>query len=181
MRINMPVSQQNFDFPGDNEVTVTTTMAARSWDDKGDNTSFIVNAQPETSQRRFSFKDISGLKLNGEQVGEDNACVDSFNLQFDNAVQTQRCINNGAFVGNVIPTIFGATGSITIAWSAASYALWIKQQTGGSIALSFTLESTGSCRQESRKPPPSSKPCGSRPRMVARSKRKPSTPICTTQ
>ncbi len=40
---------------------------------------------------------------------------------------------------------------------------------------------TGSCRQLSRKPPPSSKPCGSRARMVARSKRKPSTPISVTQ
>ena len=44
-------------------------------------------------------------------------------------------------------------------------------------AISFTLDSTGSCRQASRKPPPSSKPCGSRARIVARSKRKPSTCI----
>ena len=61
-------------------------------------------------------------------------------LTFDNNVQTQRCINNGAFVGNVIPTIFGATGSVTIAWSAASYSLWIKQQSGDTVALSFTIE-----------------------------------------
>ncbi|CKT11720.1 Uncharacterised protein [Mycobacterium tuberculosis] len=48
-------------------------------------------------------------------------------------------------------------------------------------AMSFTLESTGSCRQLFRKPPPSSKPCGSRARIVARSKRKPSTRISVTQ
>lgn len=134
------VATMNFDFPGDNEVTVTTTMAARAWDDKGDNTSFIINAQPETSQRRFSFKDISGLKINGVQVGEDNACVDSFNLQFDNEVQTQRCIGNGSpYPGNIIPTRFTPSGSITIAWSKMAYNLWRAQQNNDAISLEFTV------------------------------------------
>lgn len=134
------VATMNFDFPGDNEVTVTTTMAARAWDDKGDNTSFIINAQPETSQRRFSFKDISGLKINGVQVGEDNACVDSFNLQFDNAVQTQRCIGNGnPYPGNIIATTFTPSGSITISWSKMAYELWKKQQVNDAISLEFTI------------------------------------------
>ncbi|NQD74120.1 phage tail tube protein [Pseudomonas sp. CM27] len=134
------VATMNFDFPGDNEVTVTTTMAARSWDDKGDNTSFILNAQPETSQRRFSFKDISGLKINGVQVGEDNACVDSFNLQFDNSVQTQRCIGNGnPYPGNIIATTFTPSGAITISWSKMAYELWKAQKTNDAISLEFTI------------------------------------------
>ncbi|ETU81137.1 hypothetical protein Q094_05842 [Pseudomonas aeruginosa PS42] len=134
------VATMNFDFPGDNEVTVTTTMAARAWDDKGDNTSFIINAQPETSQRRFSFKDISGLKINGVQVGEDNACVDSFSLQFDNAVQTQRCIGNGnPYPGNIIATTFTPSGSITISWSKMAYELWKAQKTNDAISLEFTI------------------------------------------
>lgn len=134
------VATMNFDFPGDNEVTVTTTMAARAWDDKGDNTSFIVNAQPETSQRRFSFKDISGLKINGVQVGEDNACVDSFNLQFDNAVQTQRCIGNGnPYPGNIIATTFTPSGAITISWSKMAYELWKRQKSSDAISLEFTV------------------------------------------
>ena len=134
------VATMNFDFPGDNEVTVTTTMAARAWDDKGDNTSFIINAQPEASQRRFSFKDISGLKINGVQVGEDNACVDSFNLQFDNAVQTQRCIGNGnPYPGNIIATTFTPSGAITISWSKMAYQLWKAQKTNDAISLEFTI------------------------------------------
>ncbi|MFG0550826.1 phage tail tube protein [Pseudomonas sp. yb_9] len=134
------VANMNFDFPGDNEVTVTMTMAARSWDDKGDNTSFIVNAQPEASQRRFSFKDISGLKINGVQVGEDNACVDSFNLQFDNAVQTQRCIGNGnPYPGNIIATTFTPSGAIIISWSKMGYELWKAQKTNDAISLEFTI------------------------------------------
>lgn len=134
------VANMNFDFPGDNEVTVTMTMAARSWDDKGDNTSFIVNAQPEASQRRFSFKDISGLRINGVQVGEGNACVDSFNLQFDNNVQTQRCIGNGnPYPGNIIATTFTPSGAITISWSKMAYELWKAQKTGDAISLEFTI------------------------------------------
>ncbi|AIR90524.1 phage tail tube protein [Pseudomonas cremoricolorata] len=134
------VSTMAFDFPGDNEITVTTTLAARGWDDKGDNTSYIVNAQTEQSQRRYTFKDISGLKINGVQVGEDNACVDSFNLQFDNEVQTQRCIGNGSpYPGNIIPTRFTPSGSITIAWSKMAYNLWRAQQNGDAIRLEFTV------------------------------------------
>lgn len=134
------VATMAFDFPGDNEITVTTTFAATSWSDKADDTSFIVNAQPEPAQRRYSFKDISGLKLNDQQVGEGNACVDSFNLQFDNAVQTQRCIGNGnPFPGNIIPTTFTPSGSITISWSKMAYQLWKAQQTGDAISLEFTV------------------------------------------
>ncbi|HDS1791422.1 phage tail tube protein [Pseudomonas putida] len=134
------VANMNFDFPGDNEVTVTMTMAARSWDDKGDNTSFIINAQPEASQRRFSFKDISGLKINGVQVGEGNACVDSFNLQFDNNVQTQRCIGNGnPYPGNIIATTFTPSGAITISWSKMAYELWKAQKGNDAISLEFTI------------------------------------------
>lgn len=134
------VSTMEFDFPGDNEITVTTTLAARGWDDKGDNTSYIVNAQTEQSQRRYTFKDISGLKINGIQVGEDNACVDSFNLQFDNEVQTQRCIGNGSpYPGNIIPTRFTPSGSITIAWSKMAYNLWRAQQNNDAISLEFTV------------------------------------------
>ncbi len=134
------VATMAFDFPGDNEITVTTTFAATSWSDGADDTSFIVNAQPEPAQRRYSFKDISGLKLNDQQVGEGNACVDSFNLQFDNAVQTQRCIGNGnPFPGNIIPTTFTPSGSITISWSKMAYQLWKAQQTGDAISLEFTV------------------------------------------
>lgn len=134
------VATMAFDFPGDNEVTVTTTFAARAWSDKADDTSYIVSAQPEASERRFGFKDISGLKISGVQVGEDNACVDSFSLQFDNAVQTQRCIGNGnPFPGNIIPTKFTPSGSITIAWSKLAYLNWKKQQTGDAISLEFTI------------------------------------------
>ncbi|MCO8261478.1 phage tail tube protein [Pseudomonas asiatica] len=134
------VSTLNIEVPNDNEITVTTTFAAIAWDDKGDNTSFIVSPQPEANQRRYGFKDVTGLKINGVQLGEDNACVDSFNLQFDNNVQTQRCIGNGnPFPGNIIPTTFTPSGSITMSWSKTAYQYWKAQQTGDSLSFEFTL------------------------------------------
>lgn len=130
----------NFEVPNDNEITVTTTFAAIAWDDKADNTSFILNPIAEAHQRRYGFKDVTGLKINGVQLGEDNACVDSFSLQFDNAVQTQRCIGNGnPFPGNIIPTTFTPSGSITLSWSKTAYHYWKAQQTGDALSFEFTL------------------------------------------
>lgn len=134
------VATMNFEVPNDNEITVTTTFAAIAWDDKADNTSFILNPIAEAHQRRYGFKDVTGLKINGVQLGEDNACVDSFSLQFDNAVQTQRCIGNGnPFPGNIIPTTFTPSGSITLSWSKTAYHYWKAQQTGDALSFEFTL------------------------------------------
>lgn len=134
------VATMNFEVPNDNEITVTTTFAAIAWDDKADNTSFILNPIAEAHQRRYGFKDVTGLKINGVQLGEDNACVDSFSLQFDNAVQTQRCIGNGnPFPGAVISTTFTPSGSITLSWSKTAYQYWKAQQTGDALSFEFTL------------------------------------------
>lgn len=134
------VSTLNIEVPSDGEITVTSTFAAIGWDDKANDSSFIVAPQVEANQRRYGFKDVNGLKINGVQLGEDNACVDSFNLQFDNAVQTQRCIGNGnPFPGNIIPTTFTPSGSITMSWSKAAYNYWKAQQTGEALSFEFTL------------------------------------------
>ncbi|CAI8969181.1 phage tail tube protein [Pseudomonas soli] len=130
----------NIEVPNDNEISVTTTFMATSWDDKANNTSYIVSPAPEANQRRYGFKDVTGLKINGVQLGEDNACVDSFNLQFANNAQTQRCIGNGnPFPGNIIPTTFTPSGSITMSWSKTAYQYWKAQQTSGALSFEFTL------------------------------------------
>ena len=130
----------NIEVPNDNEISVTTTFMATSWQDKADNTSFIVSPAPEANQRRYGFKDVTGLKINGVQLGDDNACVDTFNLQFANNSQAQRCIGNGnPFAGNIIQTTFVPGGSITLSWSKTAYQYWKAQQTGDSLSFEFTL------------------------------------------
>ena len=130
-----------FTFGTDDDITIATNFTATGWEGKVDATPYFASAAPEPNAARFSFKNFTSLTLDGiEATPETGTCISAMDLTFDNNVQTQRCINNGAFVGNVIPTIFGATGSVTIAWSAASYNLWIKQQSGDTVALSFTIE-----------------------------------------
>ncbi|MGH8388163.1 MAG: phage tail tube protein [Pseudomonas sp.] len=135
------VASMAFTFGTDDDITVATNMTAIGWAGKVDATPYFSSAAPEANARRFNFKDFTSLTLDGvEATPESGTCISAMDLTFDNNVQTQRCINNGAFIGNVIPTTFSATGSITVAWSAASYNLWIKQQTGDAIAVSFTIE-----------------------------------------
>lgn len=135
------VASMAFTFGTDDDITIATNFTATGWEGKVDATPYFASATPEPNGARFSFKNFTSLTLDGiEATPETGTCISAMDLTFDNNVQTQRCINNGAFVGNVIPTIFGATGSVTIAWSAASYNLWIKQQSGDTVALSFTIE-----------------------------------------
>lgn len=134
------VASMAFTFGTDDDITVATNMTAIGWAGKVDATPYFASAAPEPNSDRFSFKNFTSLTLDGvEATPESGTCISAMNLTFDNNVQTQRCINNGPFVGNVIATTFSVTGSITIAWSAASYNLWIKQQSGGSIAVGFTI------------------------------------------
>lgn len=135
------VASMAFTFGTDDDITIATNITAIGWDSKVDATPYFASATPEPNADRFSFKNFTSLTLDGvEATPENGTCISAMNLTFDNNVQTQRCINNGAFVGNVIATTFAPTGSITIAWSAASYNLWIKQQTGSAISVGFTLE-----------------------------------------
>ena len=135
------VGSMGFTFGTDDDITVAVNLTATGWAGKVDATPYFSAAAPEVGAERFNFKDFTSLTLDGvEATPGSGTCISAMDLTFDNNVQTQRCINNGAYIGNVIPTTFTAKGSVTIAWSAASYALWIKQQTGGAIALSFTIE-----------------------------------------
>lgn len=135
------VGSMAFTFANDGDVEITTNMTAIGWDSKVDATPYFTAAAPEVNSDRFSFKNFTSLKLDGvEASAESGTCISSMDLTFDNNIQTQRCINNGPYVGNVIPTIFSASGTVVVAWSAASYAIWLKQQSGTTIALEFTLE-----------------------------------------
>lgn len=134
------VASMAFTFGTDDDITIATNFTAIGWDGKVDATPYFASATPEPNADRLSFKNFTTLTLDGvEATPESGTCISAMNLTFDNNIQTQRCIGNGPYVGNVIATTFSVTGSITIAWSAASYNLWIKQQSGGSIAVGFTI------------------------------------------
>lgn len=133
------VSTFQIEIPGDGDVAVTITFAALGWDSKADDTSYFSAPADNAGELRYSFKQVTSISLNGVTGGQ-GFCVDTFNLQFDNNMQTQRCIGSGnGFAGANIPTVFTPSGSITLSWSKEAYNAWKKTLTGETMPFSFTL------------------------------------------
>ncbi len=71
---------------------------------------------------------------------DNGFCIDSFDIQFDNKLQTQRCIGTGSpYAGANIPTTFTPSGTVTLSWSKAAWEIWSKTLTGETVPFSFTL------------------------------------------
>lgn len=134
------VSVFQLEVPNDGDVTATVTFAGLGWDSKADDTSYITGTPADNAgELRYSFKEVTAINLNGIDGG-DGFCIDTFNIQFDNNVQTQRCIGTGSpFAGANIPTTFTPSGSITLSWSKAAWEVWSKTLTGATVPFSFTL------------------------------------------
>lgn len=134
------VSVFQLEVPNDGDVTSTITFAGLDWDSSNNDTSFINGTPTDNAgELRYSFKEVTAINLNGVDGG-DGFCVDTFNIQFDNNVQTQRCIGTGSpYAGANIPTTFTPSGSITLSWSKAAWDVWSKTLTGATVPFSFTL------------------------------------------
>lgn len=134
------VSTLQVEIPNDGDITATVTFAGLDWETKGDDTSFFTAPVDNAGALRYSFKEVTALSLNGV-AGGNGFCVDTFNIQFDNNMQTQRCIGTGsAFAGANIPTTFTPSGQITLSWSKAAWEIYKKTFTGETVPFSFTLE-----------------------------------------
>ncbi|EMM2250571.1 TPA: phage tail tube protein [Klebsiella oxytoca] len=134
------VSTFQIEIPNDGDITATVTFAGLDWETKGDGTSFFTSPVDNAGALRYSFKEVTALSLNGV-AGGNGFCVDTFNIQFDNNMQTQRCIGTGsAFAGANIPTTFTPSGQITLSWSKAAWEVYKKTFTGETVPFSFTLE-----------------------------------------
>lgn len=126
--------------PNDGDITATVTFAGLGWDSKADDTSYFTSPTDSAGNLRYTFKQVTEITLNGVTGGE-GFCVDTFNIQFDNNLQTQRCIGSGnPFAGANIPTTFTPSGSITLSWSKEAYNAWKKTLSGETMAFGFTLE-----------------------------------------
>lgn len=126
--------------PNDGDITATVTFAGLGFDTKADDTSYFSNPVDGAGDLRYTFKQVTAISLNGV-TGGDGFCVDTFNIQFDNNLQTQRCIGSGnPFAGANIPTTFTPSGSITLSWSKDAYSAWKKTLSGETIQFGFTLE-----------------------------------------
>ncbi len=128
------------EIPADGDITATITFAGLDWETKGDDTSYFTTPVDLAGALRYSFKEVTNIRLNGVDGGT-GFCVDTFNIQFNNNMQTQRCIGTGsAFAGANIPTTFTPSGQITLSWSKAAWEVYKKTFTGETVPFSFTLE-----------------------------------------
>lgn len=125
--------------PNDGEITATVTVAGLDWASQANDVSYFGGPEDNAGDLRYSFKEVSNIRLNGIDGG-NGFCVDSFDISFDNNLQTQRCIGTGsAFAGANIPTTFTPSGSITLSWSKEAWNLWSKTLNGGTVPFSFAL------------------------------------------
>lgn len=116
------------------------TFAGLDWESKADDTNFIKGEPVDSAGKlRYSFKEVSAVSLNGV-AGGNGFCIDSFDIQFDNKLQTQRCIGTGSpYAGANIPTTFTPSGTVTLSWSKSAWEIWSKTLTGETVPFSFTL------------------------------------------
>lgn len=134
------VATLQIEIPNDGDITATVTFAGLDWETKGDDTSYFTSPVDTAGALRYSFKEVTNIRLNGVDGGT-GFCVDSFNFQFNNNMQTQRCIGTGsAFAGANIPTTFTPSGQVTLSWSKAAWEVYKKTFTGETVPFSFTLE-----------------------------------------
>lgn len=134
------VGTWQMEVPNDGDVTATVTFAGLDWDSKADDTNYISGTPVDNAgDLRYTFKEVTNINLNGVDGG-DGFCIDTFNIQFDNNLQTQRCIGTGSpYAGANIPTTFTPSGSFTLSWSKAAWEVWSKTLTGATVPFSFTL------------------------------------------
>ncbi|UKL14885.1 tail tube protein [Erwinia phage Gungnir39] len=129
-----------FSIPNDGDITSTVTFAGLDWASTASDTNYFSNPVDNAGDLRYSFKEVTNLVLNGVR-GSNGFCVDSFDISFDNNMQTQRCIGTGsAFAGANIATTFTPTGTITLSWSKAAWDVFMKTFTGEMVPFEFTVE-----------------------------------------
>lgn len=71
---------------------------------------------PDPLNPSYSSVSVGRILIDG-QTTEGQACVTSFDFNWDNTMQVQRCLGGGLNIGAVIETSAVGTGSLTIAWS----------------------------------------------------------------
>ncbi|MEC7119304.1 MAG: phage tail tube protein [Pseudomonadota bacterium] len=67
------------------------------------------------------------------------ACVTAFSFSLDNGLQQQTCLGKGLYVGAQIATEAAITGSVTLAYSAASHDSWAKSLTGQELGFEIPI------------------------------------------
>src|SRR3970040_345995 len=131
------VSKLVLTVPVSGKLTTSFTMAALQY---LDNTSapYTVTPTAPTTTAFASSINIGDIKVDGLSLA-GGACATALELNLDNNMKVQRCLGQGVNAGNQISGGADVTGSITLAWSVASYNIWKKMSTRATVSIAFPI------------------------------------------
>lgn len=133
----MHVSVFTLDVPSDGKVTTTFTLMGMDYTDSETAPAGTIN--PPTTTPFMSNINIGTLLVDGRSL-EGEACVSAITVNLDNTLQAQRCIGTTKLgPGAIIATEAAITGTITLAWSKASWQIWKNTFSRLPISVSFPI------------------------------------------
>ncbi|WP_313740467.1 phage tail tube protein [Pseudomonas sp.] len=133
----MHVSVFQLDIPSDGKVTTTFTLMGMDYTDSETAPTGTIN--PPTTTPFMSNLSVGTLLVDGRSL-EGEACVSAINMSLDNTLQAQRCIGTKKLgPGALIATEAAITGTITLAWSKASWQIWKNTFSRLPISVSFPI------------------------------------------
>ncbi|WP_144938347.1 phage tail tube protein [Pseudomonas alabamensis] len=133
----MHVSVFKLEVPSDGKITTTFTLMGMDYTDS--ETAPAGTIKPPTSTPFMSNVNIGTLLVDGRSL-EGEACVSAITVNLDNTLQAQRCIGTTKLgPGAIIATEAAITGTITLAWSKASWQIWKNTFSRLPISVSFPI------------------------------------------
>lgn len=133
------VGSMSLEIPEEGKVTGSFTCMGLDYEDSTTDPTASGTINAPTSTVPFgSATSVGDITINGASLAGE-ACISALSLEIDNTMQVQRCLGK-AGPGALIATRANITGSVTVAWSAASYNLWKKMLTREAVSLTFPLE-----------------------------------------
>ncbi|STW49120.1 putative membrane component of transport system [Klebsiella pneumoniae] len=151
------VGTLQLEIPNDGDIAATLTFAGLDWATKADDTSYFGTPVDNSGELRYSFKEVTNIKLNGVTAARDSVSIRSISSSTITCKRSAASVTGSAFAGANIPTTFTPSGSVTLSWSKAAWDLYQKTFTGELFPFEFTriecrgflplllAESAGSC------------------------------------
>lgn len=121
--------------PESGKVMVTFGCLAMDYASAGTKYSSLEKAADTTPF--MSSLSVGAIKLNSSPIG---ACVSAMTINIDNSLVAKRCLGSGKLgPGSLTETQALITGSMTINWSAAAYAIWKEQMARTTFSVEFPI------------------------------------------
>jgi hypothetical protein len=133
------INTMSIEIPEEGIITGTFGCMALSYEGETTNPTDGDTINPSTSTIVMgSATAVGDIEFDDNPLAA-GACISSMSLSIDNSIQTQRCLGK-AGPGALIAMQANVTGTIQVAWSQDTFALWGKTLTRQSVKVSFPLQ-----------------------------------------